>query len=563
MLAVLLNWIYVFLICYPIGFVSGSLIKKLTGDKKDIPFSLNVILGIVSVSIITTMLSFFINIGITANIILILLSMGSLFFQRKSYQSQLNKIKIALSQVNILIYFVIAIVFFVVIVKSAQQSRLTDEGYYYMQFIKWIETYPVVPGLGNLEDRFAFNSNWHTVSALFSFSYLFKTPFYDLNGFLVLFCCIYFSNGINNIIKNKSDFVVNILKAFAVIFLFRTQLTASSTDIPSIFFSLLALILIFEKIFLKEFNIYDNNSLIIILLVLYVITVKFSSVFISLFVIYHFILIYNENKSFLIKHGLHSLFIFSILIIPWLVKNIIISGYLIYPVYFIDLFDFDWKIVKETAKLQYYYVEVFAKNISEKKTASEYAELSIIKWLPIWFEKLNLNDRFFFLASIPALIISVFYSFRKKFASVDLKIVLSILLVCIIIWLFKNPAFRFGWQYFYIIIFLAFAFVLDHIYEKNKFIAKAIITFTLSLGLFWISYRTIYEFRYIKENLIIYQAKTRKKASETIIIDNHKFYLSNEPCWDTSIPCLQNYYDRALEMRGDDFSAGFRIKKQK
>ncbi|MDZ7776438.1 MAG: hypothetical protein U5L09_12955 [Bacteroidales bacterium] len=46
-----------------------------------------------------------------------------------------------------------------------------DTGLYHAQSIKWIQNYPVVPGLGNLHHRLAFNSMLFPVEALFSVNY--------------------------------------------------------------------------------------------------------------------------------------------------------------------------------------------------------------------------------------------------------------------------------------------------------------------------------------------------------------------------------------------------------
>ena len=48
------------------------------------------------------------------------------------------------------------------------EVRLHDTGLYHAQNIKWIQEYAVVPGLGNVHGRFAFNSMFFPVSALFS-----------------------------------------------------------------------------------------------------------------------------------------------------------------------------------------------------------------------------------------------------------------------------------------------------------------------------------------------------------------------------------------------------------
>ena len=47
-----------------------------------------------------------------------------------------------------------------------------DTYLYHAQAIRWIEEYGVVPGLGNLHHRFAYNNSVFSLQALFSLSFL-------------------------------------------------------------------------------------------------------------------------------------------------------------------------------------------------------------------------------------------------------------------------------------------------------------------------------------------------------------------------------------------------------
>ena len=49
---------------------------------------------------------------------------------------------------------------------------LYDSDLYHGQSIRWIEEYGVVKGLGNLHERFAYNSSFFAVSALYSMKFV-------------------------------------------------------------------------------------------------------------------------------------------------------------------------------------------------------------------------------------------------------------------------------------------------------------------------------------------------------------------------------------------------------
>lgn len=55
-----------------------------------------------------------------------------------------------------------------VLVHAAQPPVFPDAALYHAQFVQWLHQYPVVPGLGNLQSRLAFNSHAHLLTAFFS-----------------------------------------------------------------------------------------------------------------------------------------------------------------------------------------------------------------------------------------------------------------------------------------------------------------------------------------------------------------------------------------------------------
>jgi len=51
---------------------------------------------------------------------------------------------------------------------AAQPPIFPDAALYHAQFVRWLHAYPLVPGLGNLHGRLAFNSHTHLLTAFFS-----------------------------------------------------------------------------------------------------------------------------------------------------------------------------------------------------------------------------------------------------------------------------------------------------------------------------------------------------------------------------------------------------------
>lgn len=75
---------------------------------------------------------------------------------------------------------------------TLKSPSFIDTYIYHAQAIRWIEEYGIVPGLGNLHNRFAYNSAFLPLQAFFSFSWIYSSSLHSLNGFLCAFFLIYF-----------------------------------------------------------------------------------------------------------------------------------------------------------------------------------------------------------------------------------------------------------------------------------------------------------------------------------------------------------------------------------
>ena len=77
---------------------------------------------------------------------------------------------------------------------TTQDPGQYDTGLYHAQAIRWIEEYGVVPGLGNLHMRLAYNSAFMCLQALFSLEWLVGQSLHSLNGFFCL-CALFYAFG--------------------------------------------------------------------------------------------------------------------------------------------------------------------------------------------------------------------------------------------------------------------------------------------------------------------------------------------------------------------------------
>lgn len=179
----------------------------------------------------------------------------------------------------------------------------------------------------------------------------------------------------------------------------------------------------------------------------YVVSIKLSAAFIVLLVIKPAVMLMKDKKvkeiGIFIGLGL-------MIIAPYLIRNVLISGWLVYPFTAIDLFPVDWKIPEGLAAYDAKEIQVWGRGIYD---VARYGEPAW-QWMPEWFRMQGTVDKLFILAGIGAVPISVgalvFALWKKKEKQRDLLLVAVVINLSFLFWLFPHrlsgtAAFMCGW----------------------------------------------------------------------------------------------------------------------
>src|SRR6476469_7878427 len=123
MLFLFIKFLYIIIL----SFSYGHTIQRLLGQQSS-SFSLTALSGLFGISVISACLSLFMPLDILAQGIILFLGVAGAVFYRKSlsFPREFSWV------------FIIATVY--VVYLSAQQSFTYDEGLYYAQFIKWMQS---------------------------------------------------------------------------------------------------------------------------------------------------------------------------------------------------------------------------------------------------------------------------------------------------------------------------------------------------------------------------------------------------------------------------------------
>ena len=448
MVSVLLIWIYIFIVCY----TSGCIVLKFTGAKDGYKVESQIAIllaGFSAITVYSEIFSIFYKVSLLANIVLvmILLLLGVII---RDYISE---------NVNALVKSIYGIKGIALLLLIILMAYGTSKGYmhydtdlYHAQSIRWIEEYGIVKGLGNLQSRLAYNSAAFCVSALFSFAFLGLQSFHTCAGFLALITTVLCVKNINKEFfkEAKISSFVRIAALFYLLTIYDEMVSPASDYFVVLL--LLGIAIFYSD--LCEKKITDPYPYALIsLLGLVVFSMKISGAFILLLVIYPaWLLITKKVIKDIIKYVITGL----ITVAPFFIRNIILSGYLIYPVPAIDIFNFEHKMSKVLAEYDANEIEVFGRGHSDLSRINE----PLKNWIFDWFRALDTINKLAFLATLVGILVFIAYLLwiisKRKWDKIPMQILTITICICFIAWIFTSPNIRFGCIFIYLAPMLIF-----------------------------------------------------------------------------------------------------------
>lgn len=436
MLSCLLIWLYMLFTCYVLGF---AFLKMISG-KETYRFrnkTSYLYAGIGAVTVYSQLFSVFWKVGFMANIILLLVCILCILAFRKEILYNLHTFRLTVTPTGI----VIAIVLLLVFAYGTSTGIIHyDTGLYHAQSIRWIEEYGVVPGLGNLHSRLAYNSAAFCLSALYSMSFLGGQSYHCCAGFLsyllALVCMEAFTK--NRVKKPLLSDFARVTSIYYLLMIFDEMVSPASDYfmVLLVFYIVTRWLELLER---KE-NSYLPYALLCVLCVV-VLTVKLSGALILLLTLKPAVMMIREKRFREIGKFAGT----GILtVMPFLVRNVILSGWLVYPFTFVDLFSFDFKIPKGMADYDAREIQVWGRGFSD---VGKYDD-PLMEWLPEWIANLDGSNKVFLtlaLSGIVLLAMLIIYGLiRKKKDMLDFFHIAGTLTVCFLFWLLSAPLIRYG-----------------------------------------------------------------------------------------------------------------------
>lgn len=572
MISVLLNWLYIGATSFFMGFAVLSLFTRMFSYKVKSLVSV-ILAGLTFETVYAQIYSLFAGVSLNANILMILLCIITAFLLKNDISIFLyNKFLIIKEKPWAVVAY--SFLFLLFLYGTSRGYMHFDTGLYHAQSIRWIEEYGVVKGLANLHIRFAYNSASFALNALYSMKFIANQSLHTTAGFLAFLSSI-LAIDIYKIFRIKnlrlSDFCRIALFYYLTVIYKEMVSPASDYYAQLLIFDIFILWLAADEEQMKGIEKHNAApyALLSILLV-FALSIKFSIGLLLLLVIKPAVMLLKKKD---VKQIIMCIFSGCIIILPFLIRNVIISGWLIYPSTLFDLFSFEWKIPKGQAKCDALEIGAYGKAIND--VAKWNTPLKV--WVINWFNQLKSIERFWVLFAFTSLLCGVilllFYIIKglikKKYEieHINFMLIFTVLTISTLFWFFSAPLIRYGYAYVTLLPMYTFGYIYNEVYKKYLKLSYCIkisdYVLKLLIIIFFIFLVKIL-FNDIKttamQNYYIYQEDYIDGDAKTYDVDGITIYVplnqgqigyNKFP----SSPIIQN-----IEIRGKSIKDGFRQK---
>ena len=432
---------------------------------------------------------------------------------------------------------------------------MPDMDLYHGQSIRWIEEYGVVEGLGNLHSRFGYNSSLFALSALYSMKFLLGHSLHTVNGLIAFLLSVNVLE-IRRCFRRGKMLLSDYARVGAAYYLTTIwdEVIAPSSDYAvmcTIFFVVIKWLARLEaEEEGKESNIAPYGLLCV--LCAYTITLKLSAGLILIFILKPAYVLLKEKRWKEI--GIYLL-LGLLTAVPWMVRTVLITGWLLYPFASLDLFSVDWKMMNlgeiRTDAAQ---IEIWAKGANDLGMDAPFG-----LWFPNWFRnELSATEKLLVLADMVSCVVTVGIGvatiIRKQWQKLDMLLVLGTVMCCYLFWQFSAPMMRYGYAHVLLLAALVCGFVL----EKLK-LARIGYVVLLLYGVYKLYVGYDYVLGCCQLPNYVWQETYGQYELESYDLDGVKIYYSPSGGWVgydlfPAIPMPE--YE--IELRGDGLEDGFR-----
>ena len=351
-----------------------------------------------------------------------------------------------------------------------------DGGLYHLPFIQILNEKKIIFGLNNLHFRFALSTMFQYVSAVFNNLYLDQEGITIPIAIIVSFFIYFLQKEIFFTLKNDTE--KNFL--FSIFYLLLLVSSLYSFNRYSNYGNDVSLHIYYFLIFIFSIKFLSSQDKDIFLLVLiFSVFLVINKITYVLSLLYPLLIFLFIKKKQILNLTTYFLFFFGLI---WLIKNLLISGCLIFPIPSLCFDTLQWSNL-ELAITEKSAGEAWSKGWPDQKGYNNYESFSSgYNWLNIW-----LKTHIFIILEkfIPILLFAILFQliFLFKGSHIDISkfkenknyflLLYFISLVNFVLWFHYFPIYRYGYSFLIIFFYLSiFLFFIKYIKKPKIYFLK-------------------------------------------------------------------------------------------